>query len=485
MTSSSILLKNGTVLQHDAQDNVCVRRQTDILITDDRIAEIGQYLHGQNVECIIDCTDKIISPGLIDSHHHMWQTQLKGRHGNHTLLDYMTAANLQAINFTPQDLFWGQLGGCLEALDAGTTCVIDNAHMSASAEHGDVALGATIASGIRSIFCYGVTPARATEWTSTTFKLDRSSAFPPWFFDQLEEMAKKAPFGSDGRKVRRMGVKMITSHFRHWSVSAGQSKIPEILHAASLLSPDILLSHGNGVTSSQAELLTSAGVYIASTPDAEIFMASGADPIAFRADLPLTSLGADCHSCGPASMLHQAQLAMGNDRANQMSESHDKGGYPKEFRAKVQDAFNMVTINGARAARMEDRIGSIAVGKLADLVIFDADTPSMICAAEHDPLVAVVRHAGPREINTVIVGGRIVKRNGLLCQVDLVKGLEESGESFALGLDETSTLSWKQVAQNLLASRAELQKRIEKVNIDLARGELFSVFGISEDELFL
>lgn len=116
--------------------------------------------------------------------------------------------------------------------------------MSAGPEHGSAALGATVASGIRSIFCYGVTPLRTVEWTSSTFEIDKSGAFPAWMFDQLEEFAQKAPFGVDGRvhlgfffdsyflpqdvitsvfeKIRKMGIKMITSHFRHWSVSEGQ-----------------------------------------------------------------------------------------------------------------------------------------------------------------------------------------------------------------------------------------------------------------------
>lgn len=212
-------------------------------------------------------------------------------------------------------------------------------------------------------------------------------------------------------------------------------------------------------------------------------MASGSDPVAFRADLPLTSLGADCHSCGSTSMLHQAQMALGSDRAAQMSEAAKENRYLREFRARVQRAFNLMTINGARAARLDESIGSIAVGKLADLVVFDASTTSMVCAVEHDPLAALVRHAGSREVNTVIVGGQILKEDGVLREVDVVGG----SETFAVsGLDSSqeSKMTWKQIARKLVHSRAELQKRIESVNIDLARRTILSMFGKSEDELF-
>lgn len=87
--SEQLLLKNGTVLQHDEDDNVVVLRNTDILITDGRITEIGKNIDSPIDVSIIDCESKIISPGFINAHHHMWQTQLKGLLGDCTMLDYM------------------------------------------------------------------------------------------------------------------------------------------------------------------------------------------------------------------------------------------------------------------------------------------------------------------------------------------------------------------------------------------------------------
>jgi cytosine/adenosine deaminase-related metal-dependent hydrolase len=82
-----------------------------------------------------DCTNKIISPGFIDTHHHGWQTLLKGRHANHTLLQYMTEGNYTSSLHTPEDTFWGQLAGCMEMIDCGTTSVVDFSHINYSAEH--------------------------------------------------------------------------------------------------------------------------------------------------------------------------------------------------------------------------------------------------------------------------------------------------------------------------------------------------------------
>ncbi|KAG9495551.1 hypothetical protein J7337_013800 [Fusarium musae] len=347
-------------------------------------------------------------------------------------------------------------------------------------------------------------PLRATEWTESSFELDRSPQ-PDWLLPQMDSLAAKGPFGDDKRvqlgfffdsyflpenvisetldHVKEAGVKLITSHYRHWPVSKGQSRVPEQLHACGLLGPDILLTHGNGTTPEQASLLTEAGTYIVSTPDAEIFMASGADPVGFREDLPLTCLGADCHSCGPVSMMHQMQMALASDRGSQNSKTFAEGHYPKKMRATVQKAFNLATIKAARAINMDKDIGSIAVGKLADLVIFDTTSPSISCAAEHDPLTAIVRHAGVREIETVIIGGRVRKHHGILENVHLAEGREAGFDVKHEALDWKDGLSWKEVAKELSRSRSEIEGRIDKVNKELAKEKLIGMMGGLKDLL--
>lgn len=128
-TSRRLLLKGGTVLIHDANDSVQALER-DILIENNQISKIAENITEVTDVEVIDCTDKIISPGFIDTHHHLWQTQLKGRHANELLLDYMASGNLQSSNYTKDDIYWGQLGGSLEAINAGTTTVVDHSHVN-------------------------------------------------------------------------------------------------------------------------------------------------------------------------------------------------------------------------------------------------------------------------------------------------------------------------------------------------------------------
>lgn len=133
--SRRLLLRGGTVLIHDDKDNVQALER-DILIENNIITRIAPKIEEVAGAEIIECYMKIISPGFIDTHHHLWQTQLKGRHANELLLDYMASGNLQSSNYTKEDIYWGQLGGCLEVINAGTTTVVDHSHVNTFAGAG-------------------------------------------------------------------------------------------------------------------------------------------------------------------------------------------------------------------------------------------------------------------------------------------------------------------------------------------------------------
>lgn len=82
-----ILLKNGMLLVHDDAGHV-VPRQADLLISDNEINRIEDSMNPSEGTQVIDCSRALVSPGFINTHHHLWQTQLKGVHANHTLLEY-------------------------------------------------------------------------------------------------------------------------------------------------------------------------------------------------------------------------------------------------------------------------------------------------------------------------------------------------------------------------------------------------------------
>lgn len=85
---SKTLLKNGTVVCHGAND-VAQGIKADLLIEDDKITQIAPHISVSEGCNVIDCTNKLIAPGFIDTHRHMYNTALRGRHGNNVLPDYL------------------------------------------------------------------------------------------------------------------------------------------------------------------------------------------------------------------------------------------------------------------------------------------------------------------------------------------------------------------------------------------------------------
>lgn len=85
---SPILLSNGIVLTHGPDDHVIPLR-ADLLVKNNIIDTIAPDIKPSEGTTVIDCANKILCPGFIDTHHHVWQTLLKGRYGNDLLFDYM------------------------------------------------------------------------------------------------------------------------------------------------------------------------------------------------------------------------------------------------------------------------------------------------------------------------------------------------------------------------------------------------------------
>lgn len=141
----------------------------------------------------------------------------------------------------------------------------------------------------------------------------------------------------------------------------------------------------------------------------------------------------------------------------------------------VEEAFNLGTIQGARAVHMQDQIGSIAVGKVADLVIFDATSVAMVCAAQHDPVAAIVLHSSPTDVDTVIIDGHVRKRNGRLLPVHL----DDVGRSIA----GKETLEWKEVAKALVRGREGIQKKIDTHDVENARKVTVERLHIDESKI--
>lgn len=273
--------------------------------------------------------------------------------------------------------------------------------------------------------------------------------------------------------------------------------VPEALEQYGLLKSDIILSHATGSTEKELDILRRAGAFISTTPATESQMAHG-EVIGFRKDVA-ASIGADCtlwsflhliqsndiksgHSNNPSSLLHSIQVGLAVARSHRNSRILATGKFPERIEPTTLQAFNLATIDGARAAGMADTIGSLAEGKAADIIVINGNTPAMCCAFEQDPLVAVVRHAGVQEIDTVIVGGSILTEAGRLVDVSLAGPDAWEGRDKVVAALDQGKVSWNAVANQLRSTRLEIQRRIDRCDMEAAKEKIIELWGSNEGQ---
>jgi cytosine/adenosine deaminase-related metal-dependent hydrolase len=193
------------------------------------------------------------------------------------------------------------------------------------------------------------------------------------------------------------------------------------------------------------------------------------ESVAFRNDTKShASIGVDCHANNSSDILTQLRLGMQHARAAENGQAMARGEYPS-VKIKVEEAFNLGTIQGAKAINMEDEIGSIEVGKRADLVVFDASSPGMVCAAEEDPVAAVLMHAGVGDVEMVIVDGVVRKEGGKLAGVRFLDELN----STEMGVE----MAWGEVRSRLLESREKIRTKGQGQDRQAAMQFLYKTFG--------
>ncbi|KAB8338950.1 hypothetical protein FH972_021890 [Carpinus fangiana] len=501
--SSTILLKNGTALVHDANGKPIATR-CDILITGATITDIRDSIEVPSVSTeVIDCESCIISAGFIDTHHHLWQTALKGLHADHTLLEYFAPGNFTSSLYDPNDVYWGQLAGALEAIDAGTTTVVDHSHINYSPEHSRAAIKATVDSGLRCFYCYCATP-RVKAW-SPIFEIDQDF-LPEWVIPTLLELASAplAPqnrvalgFAFDGfpylppaairsllQTVYDAGVRIVTAHANAGPTwGQNQQSLFEVLNDKGALA----LPHGPaGPTDDPMHFIGSHASYLeassavttlfkdyyptlnfSSTPTTEMTM-SLTHPRAMEPELqPHGSIGVDCHSACSASIPGQMRLMLAQARSARDAKLAAKGRWPSEVGKGlgVEEAYNLGTVSGARTVGMEKQIGSLFVGGKADVVVISCDGPGMLGIGDGDELAGVVAHSGPADVAHVIIDGIFRKRSGHLVLDDV----QTNGQK----------TTWEDVVKKVKASRMKIRKEVEHLDMHAATSQIATAFHLN------
>ncbi|KAG7085722.1 hypothetical protein E1B28_003266 [Marasmius oreades] len=173
----------------------------------------------------------------------------------------------------------------------------------------------------------------------------------------------------------------------------------------------------------------------------------------FRAN---TCLGGDYQSNGGVGIPGEMKLGLQAERGLRNQKIIDKGLI---VRTVYRTGGTIGTIHGARAIGMEEK--SIEVGMLADLVVFNADSPSKVCAAQNNPVDTVVLFSTPADVSAVVIDGQVRKLDGKLKNVKVTHDLRE--------LSRRDVLEWKEIAKHLSKRREIYREKIDKVDFEEAK----------------
>ena len=404
----------------------------DILIEDGRIVAVGPRIDAPGADRV-DASGMIVIPGLVNAHIHVWEFPLRGigadwvsgrdYHGN-------VHGNL-AMRFEAEDVYLANLIGALHQINTGTTTVLDWCHVLRDAQMADAALDGLEQAGIRALFARGTakpptdggTPYWATPYPREEIHRLRTGRLAS---DEGLITLGMAVLGPDIAEFdvcvqdARLAKEYDLLASAHIWARKGKRRNPDgmwRLQRLGLLGAHYNIAHGNCLEDDELRMVLDAGCSITATDFAEML---NSERVAMLGRVlehgGFVSLGTDVCPYFNSAMLWELRHAFTHQRENDNRKLHARGAWPAEHHAtRTRDALEWATLGGARALRLDDRIGSIAPGKQADLVFVDTRGLNVFAAMPGgDPVHAVVMFAEASDIDSVMIQGRLVKRAGKL-----------------------------------------------------------------------
>jgi 5-methylthioadenosine/S-adenosylhomocysteine deaminase len=426
------LIKNACIVTMDPK--VADLDGGDILIDGDKIAAIGKSLSAPNAE-VVDGSGRIAMPGMVNAHIHTWEYQLRGigsdwvgvrdYHGN-------MHKNL-ATRYQSRDVYLGNLLGALNQIRNGTTTIMDWCHILRDAEMADAALDALDESGIRAVFGRGTVKPPEKPGEVPYYK-------KPFPRDEVARL-RKGRLASDDRLVT-MALSILGPDWGEYDVAVHDIRLARefgLINSAhtygrkgkrvvedgyprlareGLLGPDHNIAHGNCFAEDELKIVLDAGCTITATCLTEALnyeqpamlgriMKFGAAP----------SLGTDCDPYFNSSMLWVARHAFQEQRAMDNRSLREAGKWPSAgpHATRTRDGLEWATLGGAKALKLDAKVGSLAPGKQADIVMIDTRSMNIFPAMPGcDPVHAIMMYAETSDIENVMIAGRFAKRGGQL-----------------------------------------------------------------------
>lgn len=423
-TSDKLLIKNGYLLT--MQPGAADLPQSDILIHDNQIVQIGHNLSAPDAS-VIDASGKMVLPGFVDAHSHLWVTTMRGQFRNQQG-KFFPVSNRLAQVMQPQDIYTAMYSGALELLQGGTTTsgdFFDNIHGPA---WGNAGLRALQSSGIRAIMYYGG-PDKTTKHPIDLQHLGQlAQARDPRVRVGLAWRLPRDLNSDANWALRKREYQFARDHELpvQVHVSGDADAMFNALIDGNYLSPALTVVHATDASEQQLAALQRAGGSLALTPLSEQRVGYGLTRLDQFRSVERQGLGIDGNPlAGSADMFASMRLA-----ALTLS-----GAKRDEASVDPRQLLDLATRRSAQALGLGALTGTLETGKRADIQIVNPAALNLSGFGGGDPAALLVYSARPENVETVIVDGRIIKRDGRMQNVDMAQVLAEARTS-AQGLLE-------------------------------------------------
>lgn len=414
MTATRTLFQGGTILTLDAK--VPNLATGDVLVEGDRIVAVGPALPADGAQ-VIDAAGHIVMPGLVDAHHHMWLGAMRRMLPNvDDLFAYIDVVAQQlGAHYRPLDMYLSTRLTAAASLDAGITTVIDACHSSRSPEHTDAALDALAEMGIRALHMVG--PAMDKGASSAHLPGDLRRLAHKW--NTQGSRVRVGLFGQLNlpwwQAARELDMRILTEFIGDLAKLSSEFAQPGVL------GPHNIFNHCTRVPRETWKLLADAGVNITINPRSDALFGFDDDTFAYQQAVDhglAPALGIDLDTAFGSDMFGEMHALFGQQRsAMRYRRFRGEAGVPAPI--SVEAVLRAATVNGARAAGLEDQAGTLTPGKQADIIM--VRTQGVAVFPVSNAIGTIVQAVERADVDTVMVAGQLRKRAGRLLGIDLAR----------------------------------------------------------------
>jgi 5-methylthioadenosine/S-adenosylhomocysteine deaminase len=417
-----VLFRNGLVLTMD--DAHTILQGGDVLVTGDRITEVGVGLAAPEQAVVIDASGGIVMPGMIDTHRHMWQTAMRAYGADWTLTQYFVWYYLQSGKlFRPEDIHAGNLLSAIESLEAGVTTTVDWSHGLQTPQHADAAVDALESVPGRFVLAYGNIQQGPWEWSASDGFRDfvnrrMSSGNDMLGFQMAFDVTGDPSFPEKAAfEVARELDVPVTTHAGVWGATNDDGI--RLMHENGFMTERNIYVHAATLTNDSYYRIAATGGSVSLATESEQSAGQGyPTSYALREHNIPVSLSMDTSVWWSGDLFSAMRSTLGADRSRVHLEAHANGDTVTQHHLRAEHVVDWATRGGSRALGMDSLIGSLEAGKKADIVLIkNDDSPVMFPLLNAYGHVAFQAQRG--DVDTVMVNGRIVKRDRKLVGVDL------------------------------------------------------------------